>query len=50
MTNRAIGANRVATLVGEFDREPAYRGLAEAIRVLITDGRVPVGVRLPSEN
>jgi DNA-binding transcriptional MocR family regulator len=49
MTNRAIGANRVATLVGEFDREPAYRGLAEAIRVLITDGRVPVGVRLPSE-
>ncbi|HET6154619.1 MAG TPA: PLP-dependent aminotransferase family protein [Marmoricola sp.] len=42
-------ATRVASLVGDFDREPAYRGLAEAIRVLITDGRVPVGVRLPSE-
>jgi DNA-binding transcriptional MocR family regulator len=46
---RVMGATTVAALVGEFDREPAYRGLAEAIRVLITDGRVPVGVRLPSE-
>ncbi|MET3960590.1 DNA-binding transcriptional MocR family regulator [Marmoricola sp. OAE513] len=48
-TNRVIPATRVAALVGDFDREPAYRGLAEGIRVLITDGRVPVGVRLPSE-
>ncbi|OBG24387.1 GntR family transcriptional regulator [Mycolicibacterium celeriflavum] len=28
---------------------PAYRGLADAIRLLIVDGRVPVGARLPSE-
>ncbi|MEO7944094.1 MAG: PLP-dependent aminotransferase family protein [Marmoricola sp.] len=35
--------------MGDFDRSPAYRGLAEGLRVLITDGRVPVGVRLPSE-
>lgn len=28
---------------------PAYRGLADAIRLLIVDGRVPVGSRLPSE-
>ncbi len=49
MDNRAIAASRVAGLVGDFDREPAYRGLAEGLRILITDGRVPVGVRLPSE-
>lgn len=44
-----MAASRVATLVGDFDRSPAYQGLAEGLRVLITDGRVPVGVRLPSE-
>ncbi|MFL6062659.1 MAG: PLP-dependent aminotransferase family protein [Marmoricola sp.] len=49
MSARVLAASTVASLVGDFDREPAYRGLAEAVRVLITDGRVPVGVRLPSE-
>ncbi len=44
-----MSARRVAELVGDFDRSPAYQGLAEGLRVLITDGRVPVGVRLPSE-
>jgi DNA-binding transcriptional MocR family regulator len=47
--SRLISAPRIATLIGDFDRSPAYRGLAEGLRVLITDGRVPVGVRLPSE-
>ncbi len=47
--SRVVSASRVATLLGPFDRSPAYRGLAEGLRVLITDGRVPVGVRLPSE-
>ncbi|ROR92213.1 GntR family transcriptional regulator [Nocardioides aurantiacus] len=47
--SRHLAASRVATLLGDFDRSPAYRGLAEGLRVLITDGRVPVGVRLPSE-
>src|SRR5690606_19232199 len=46
--NRVIPATALANLVGDFHREPAYRGLAEAIRSLISDGRVPVGVRLPS--
>jgi DNA-binding transcriptional MocR family regulator len=46
---RVLAARRVAALVGAFPRDPAYKGLAEALRVLITDGRVPVGVRLPSE-
>ena len=46
---RLVTAARIATVLGDFDRSPAYRGLAEGLRVLITDGRVPVGVRLPSE-
>ncbi len=46
---RLLPAPRIATLLGDFDRSPAYRGLAEGLRVLITDGRVPAGVRLPSE-
>src|SRR5881397_539629 len=49
MSERVMAASRIAALVGEFDRSPAYQGLAEGLRVLITDGRVPVGVRLPSE-
>jgi DNA-binding transcriptional MocR family regulator len=44
-----IGATRVATLVGDFDRSPAYAGLADALRLLIADGRLPLGARLPSE-
>jgi DNA-binding transcriptional MocR family regulator len=46
---RAATVSQVAALVSGFDPIPAYRGLAEALRVVITDGRVPVGVRLPSE-
>src|SRR3569623_456272 len=49
MSERVMAAARIASLVGDFDRSPAYQGLAEGLRVLITDGRVPVGVRLPSE-
>jgi DNA-binding transcriptional MocR family regulator len=47
--SRVLAASRIATLLGSFDRSPAYKGLAEGLRVLITDGRVPIGVRLPSE-
>jgi DNA-binding transcriptional MocR family regulator len=47
--DRSITARRVATLVGDFDRSPAYAGLAEALVLLIGDGRIPVGTRLPSE-
>ncbi|KQV65934.1 GntR family transcriptional regulator [Nocardioides sp. Root122] len=44
-----ISAQRVATLVGDFPRSPAYIGLAESLRVLIGDGRIGLDVRLPSE-
>ena len=40
---------RSATLVGEFDRSPAYAGLANALTQLIGDGRIGLGTRLPSE-
>ena len=46
---RVLAAVRVAQLLGPFERDPAYRGLAEGLRVLVADGRVPVGTRLPSE-
>ncbi len=47
--NRSIAPERLATLIGPFDRSPAYRGLCQALQELIGDGRIPVGTRLPSE-
>ena len=44
-----ITAARVATLVGSFDRSPAYAGLADALVLLIGDGRIGFDTRLPSE-
>lgn len=41
---RELGNWRTSSLTG-----PAYLGLADAIRLLIVDGRIPVGSRLPSE-
>ncbi|TXH26959.1 MAG: PLP-dependent aminotransferase family protein [Mycobacterium sp.] len=41
---RELGNWRTSSLSG-----PAYRGLADAIRLLIVDGRLPVGARYPSE-
>jgi DNA-binding transcriptional MocR family regulator len=45
----SISAARVATLAGSFDRSPAYAGLADALVLLIGDGRIGLGTRLPSE-
>jgi DNA-binding transcriptional MocR family regulator len=45
----SIAPARLATLIGEFDRGPAYAGLANALRMLIGDGRVAADLRLPSE-
>jgi DNA-binding transcriptional MocR family regulator len=46
---QTISAARVATLAGDFDRSPAYVGLADALTELVGDGRIGLGVRLPSE-
>jgi DNA-binding transcriptional MocR family regulator len=45
-----ISAARLATLLGPFTTDgPAYRSLSEGIRLLVVDGRVADGTRLPSE-
>lgn len=48
--NRRISADRLAALLGPVaDQSPAYQALATGLRLLISDGRVPAGTRLPSE-
>src|SRR5689334_3706763 len=46
----SMSASRLASLVGDQPlRAPAYRDLADRLRVLVIDGRLPDGTRLPSE-
>lgn len=49
--SRSITATRVATLVGPVtaDERPLYLELAEQLRLLIGEGRIPASTRLPSE-
>lgn len=48
--SRTISPTRLATLLGDApQRSPAYRSVADALRLLVDDGRVPAGTRLPSE-
>jgi DNA-binding transcriptional MocR family regulator len=47
--HRSIPPSRLVELIGTFDRDPAYVGLADALTVLIGDGRIALDVRLPSE-
>ena len=53
MVRRALDVDLLARELGNWrtanQAGPAYQGLADAIRLLIVDGRVPVGARLPSE-
>jgi DNA-binding transcriptional MocR family regulator len=50
---RALNVDLLARELGNWRTSsrsgPAYHGLADAIRLLIIDGRLPVGARLPSE-
>src|SRR6185295_13906523 len=50
---RALDVDLLARELGNWRTSsrsgPAYQGLSDAIRLLIVDGRVPVGARLPSE-
>lgn len=54
---RALGAHSLARDLGNWQDDsnrrsaarPAYRALAEGIRLLVHDGRIPLGVALPSE-
>jgi DNA-binding transcriptional MocR family regulator len=53
MSARALDVDLLARELGNWRTStrsgPAYRGLADGIRMLIVDGRLPVGARLPSE-
>ncbi len=45
-----VSAARTARLVGALaPGRPAYRALADTLRLAVADGRIPVGSRLPSE-
>lgn len=49
-STRAVSATRTARLVGDVARErPAYRALADGLRLAVADGRIAPGTRLPSE-
>lgn len=47
----AVDAARLRDLVGDLggERPPLYAALAARLRLLVGDGRLPVGVRLPAE-
>jgi DNA-binding transcriptional MocR family regulator len=53
MLPRALDVDLLARELGNWRTSsrsgPAYQGLADGIRMLIVDGRLPVGARLPSE-
>lgn len=50
LVQRFVSAQRLRQLIGSsVDRSPAYLGVADSLRLLISDGRVPAGTRLPSE-
>lgn len=51
MTDRHLPASTVGRLLGTWSAGsgPAYRNLAERLRLLIADGRIAPGARLPSE-
>jgi DNA-binding transcriptional MocR family regulator len=48
--DRRISSARLTALLGDAPgRSPAYRAVADAIRLLVNDGRIAPGTRLPSE-
>ncbi|HRD13860.1 MAG TPA: winged helix-turn-helix domain-containing protein, partial [Mycobacterium sp.] len=53
IATRALDSELVARELGNWRTSsrsgPTYQGLADGLRMLIVDGRLPVGSRLPSE-
>ncbi len=50
MSTASVSAARTARLVGTLGAgRPAYRALADALRLAVADGRIAAGTRLPSE-
>jgi DNA-binding transcriptional MocR family regulator len=53
MIGRKISAASLSRLMGGWQRDPtrgpAYRQIRQALQLLILDGRLPIGLRLPGE-
>ncbi|WP_427383350.1 PLP-dependent aminotransferase family protein [Janibacter sp. G56] len=50
MATPTVSAGRLTMLLGDSPRRsPAYRGIADGLRLLITDGRLALDTTLPSE-
>lgn len=50
MSTPIVGAKRLVGIIGDGPwKAPAFESLAAAVAAAITDGRLPVGARLPSE-
>ncbi|UUE19377.1 PLP-dependent aminotransferase family protein [Microbacterium sp. J1-1] len=50
LSGSRLSARHLVGLIGDLDPDrPVYDALAERVRLLIADGRVPAGTRLPSE-
>ncbi|MDV3256296.1 MAG: GntR family transcriptional regulator, partial [Sphingomonas sp.] len=53
MSLRKIGAVALRRMMGgwraEGSRVPAYREIEQSLKLLILDGQLPIGVRLPGE-
>lgn len=50
MSGRRLAATALIELLGDWRGDaPAYEALAERLRLLVIDGRISTGVRLPSE-
>lgn len=53
MASRKIGASSLSRLMGAWQadstRSSTYRQIQQALRLLILDGRLPIGLRLPGE-
>ncbi|MGH3486526.1 MAG: GntR family transcriptional regulator, partial [Actinopolymorphaceae bacterium] len=50
MLDRSATANQLVELLGSWHHGgPTYRALADRIRLLVLDGRLPPSTRLPSE-
>lgn len=52
MSDAALSARALETLLGDWRNggaDAAYRALADRARLLVLDGRIPVGTRLPAE-
>ncbi|MFD9792245.1 PLP-dependent aminotransferase family protein [Streptomyces sp. NPDC059070] len=49
-SSRTMGSRQLATLVAATTGErPGYRALAQGVRTLLLDGRIPLHTRLPAE-